>query len=194
MKLKCDPLQIRLSGTGGQGLILAGVILAEAAIRDGYYVVQTQSYGPEARLGASRAELIISAREIAYPQVNAPDLVLCLSAESFEKFGKKTSRDSTVFVDTGALSGETASGGTVKILALPILETAKRLGGKQAANVVALGMINAELGLVCPESLSAAVADRVPIKFRQLNQAALEAGISLITSRQAPEELQLEEV
>src|SRR5512139_2762594 len=79
--------EIRLSGSGGQGLILAGVILAEAAgIHDGKYVCQTQSYGPEARGGASKAEVIISDEEIDYPKAMKPDLLLAMNQRSCDTY------------------------------------------------------------------------------------------------------------
>ena len=71
--------EIRLSGTGGQGLILAGIILAEAAIIDGFNAVQSQSYGPEARGGASKAEVIISDEEINYPKIGNAGILLAMS-------------------------------------------------------------------------------------------------------------------
>ncbi len=74
--------ELRLSGSGGQGLILAGIILAEAALHDGKNVVQSQSYGPEARGGASKAEVIISDEIINYPKVNKCDILLCLTKKS----------------------------------------------------------------------------------------------------------------
>ena len=73
--------QIVLSGTGGQGLILAGIILAEAAVLDGKQAIQTQSYGPEARGGASKAEVIISDEAIDYPKVLDADVLLAMSQE-----------------------------------------------------------------------------------------------------------------
>src|SRR5574340_942404 len=78
---------IRLAGSGGQGLILAGVILAEAAgIYDGKFVCQTQSYGPEARGGASKAEVVISDSEIDYPKAMRPDVMLAMNQQSLDAF------------------------------------------------------------------------------------------------------------
>ena len=78
--------QIVLTGTGGQGLILAGIILAEAAVLDGKQAIQTQSYGPEARGGASRAEVLISDEAIDYPKVLKADTLLAMSQEAFNKY------------------------------------------------------------------------------------------------------------
>ncbi|MEA3375983.1 MAG: 2-oxoacid:acceptor oxidoreductase family protein, partial [Chloroflexota bacterium] len=78
--------EVRLAGTGGQGTILAGIILAEAAIREGKNVVQTQSYGPEARGGASRSEIVISEGEIDHPKVLEPNVTLCMSQEACDRY------------------------------------------------------------------------------------------------------------
>ena len=78
--------EIRFAGDGGQGVILASIILAEVAVNSGYNVVQTQSYGPEARGGACRAELIISSEDIDFPKVQFPDITLLLSQTAAEKY------------------------------------------------------------------------------------------------------------
>ncbi len=173
-----DPVQIRLSGSGGQGLITAGVILAEAALLDGKNVVQTQSYGPEARLGASKSEVIISKGKIAYPQVMNPDILLCLSQDSFDKYISQTNAEAMIIVDSDLV--EHGSSTNKRIYALPITKTATAVGSKVVANVVALGVMNALAGLVASTSLHEAVVKRVPERFRALNKRAVEAGEKLI--------------
>jgi len=180
--LKKDPLQVRLSGSGGQGLITAGVILAEAALLDGMNVVQTQSYGPEARLGASRSEVIISRRRIAYPQVTQPDVLLCLSQDAFEKYLPQINSDTVVIIDSTNVDPKSLPEG-IAIHPLPITETADQVGSKVVANVVALGAMNALLGLVSRASLKEAVVKRVPQRFRELNEKALAAGEALVHRR-----------
>ncbi len=173
-----DPLQIRLSGAGGQGLITAGVILAEAALLDGKNVVQTQSYGPEARLGASKSEVIISQKKIAYPQVTRPDLLLCLSQDAYEKYFSQTNPDTLIILDSSQIECPETSERLV--YRLPITEVAVKVGSKVVANVVALGAMNALVGLVTPQSLREAVLKRVPARFRALNEQALQAGEELM--------------
>ena len=102
--------QIRLSGSGGQGLILAGVILAEAALNDGKIAVQSQSYGPEARGGASKAEVIISDNEILYPKVAEANLLLSLTQKSFDSYSKDISKDCCVIVDSSVVTPEGVAG------------------------------------------------------------------------------------
>lgn len=173
-----DPIQVRLTGAGGQGVITAGVILAEAALRDGKNVVQTQSYGPEARLGASKSEVIISSRSIAYPEVITPDLLICLSSDAAKKYLKYVHDATIVLLDSSA---EAVQGRGV-LYRLPLARTAAEAGSKAATNVVALWVLNAIAGLVEPESLRAAVLERLPAKFRQTNQRALDAAEHLATT------------
>ncbi len=174
-----DPYQLRLSGSGGQGLILAGIILAEAAVLDGLNVVQTQSYGPEARLGASRSEVIISSRRIASLEVLEPDLLLCLSQDAYNKYSRQVKPDTVVVVDsTNVKRGEPPPAG--RLFRLPITEVAIReVGERITANVVALGLINALEGIVSWGSLQQAVIARVPERFRELNERALALGRKL---------------
>jgi 2-oxoglutarate ferredoxin oxidoreductase subunit gamma len=172
------PIEIRLSGAGGQGLITAGVILAEAAVLDGKYVVQTQSYGPEARLGSSKAEVIISNAPIANPQVTVPGVLICLSEDAAAKFGHEANEATLIIVDSSAV--EKATFGLGRVLRIPITQTAIAAGGKMAANVVALGLVNCLVEAVSPESLREAVAKRVPEKYREMNLRALDAADRLV--------------
>ncbi|MGD0753404.1 MAG: 2-oxoacid:acceptor oxidoreductase family protein, partial [Anaerolineales bacterium] len=92
--------EIRLAGEGGQGMILAGIILAEAAaIYDGKMAVQTQSYGPEARGGASKSEVVIAAGEIDHPEVLSADVVVTLSQEAFDKYADSVKPGGLLIVD-----------------------------------------------------------------------------------------------
>ncbi|MFZ5651616.1 MAG: 2-oxoacid:acceptor oxidoreductase family protein [Bacillota bacterium] len=172
-------VQILLSGSGGQGLILIGIILAAAAIADGRHAVQTQAYGPEARGGASRAEVIIGPEYIDYPHVDRPDIMLALTQEACEKYLSSAAEDAFVIVDS--LLVEKVPETAVRVNRLPIVETAKnRLGKEMVANIVALGALNSATKLVSWESLEAAVLERVPPATADLNRRALEAGRMLI--------------
>jgi 2-oxoglutarate ferredoxin oxidoreductase subunit gamma len=174
-----DPIQVRLSGAGGQGMITAGVILAEAAMLDGKNVVQTQTYGPEARLGASKAEVIISSRRIAYPQATIPDVLLCMSQEAARRYLPHVHPSTTIILDSTNI-GPDAIPPRGRIHRLPITEQAIRAGGKVVANTVALAVMNELAGLVSPGSLRQAIVSRVPERFRELNEHAIEAGLSLV--------------
>jgi 2-oxoglutarate ferredoxin oxidoreductase subunit gamma len=170
--------EIRLSGSGGQGLILAAVILAEAAVSLGKEVVQSQSYGPEARGGASQAAVIISDDEIDYPEVESADLTLCLSQPAFDKFAPQTRPGGLVLYDSGLVSPESMSG--VRLLGLPFTQTAQsQAGTPMAANVVSLGAIVALVPAVARQALADSVSKRLPAKLVQANLKALAAGAAL---------------
>lgn len=178
--MKDTTVQIRLSGAGGQGLITAGVILAQAAMRDGRNVVQTQTYGPEARLGSSKSEVIISGGVIAYPEVTVPDVLLCLSAEAARKYGQRVRPDTIVVLDSTNVPDDLSSPGLV--VRVPITQTALEVGTKVVANTVALGVLNVVASLVSHDALAQAIAERVPDRFRELNDRALAAGERLARS------------
>jgi 2-oxoglutarate ferredoxin oxidoreductase subunit gamma len=169
-----DRFEVRLAGQGGQGMILAGVILAEAAaVHDGLNAVQTQSYGPEARGGASRSEVIISHGEIDYPKVIAADFLLCMSQEACDRFFRMVKDDGLIVVDStnvGRLPGHRA-------IATPISEIAESATGRGiTASIVALGLFSGLTGVVSRHALEKAVVDRVPTGTESLNRTALEAG------------------
>lgn len=167
--------EIILSGTGGQGLILAGQILAEAAVLEGKNTVQTQSYGPEARGGASRSEVIISDGEIDYPKVTRPDVLLAMSQEALNKYSPLVGRGGTIIVDTTYI--EEIPPVSARLVALPCSQMAREdLGREVVANVVALGALASITGVVSRESLEKALLDRIPKGTEDLNKRALELG------------------
>lgn len=171
---------IRLSGAGGQGLVLAGIILAEAAaLYDGRHAVQTQAYGPESRGGASKSEVLISDAEIDYPKAGDADLFLALTQEASDKYGAHVKMGGVVVVDAGQVVRPPA--GSFATHALPIIATAReRLGKTMVANIVALGVIVALSEVVSREGLQRAVLGRVPKGTEELNRRALEAGFGLV--------------
>ena len=172
-------MELRLSGSGGQGLILIGIILAEAAILDNKLAIQSQSYGPEARGGASKAEVIISEKTIHYPKVTEPDLVLAMTQEAANKYYSDLKPEGTLIVDTTYVKDLPA--GINNILQLPITSLANEKFGKTLfANIIALGAIVALTNAVSMEALTAAVMHRVPKGTEEINKKALELGVSLI--------------
>jgi 2-oxoglutarate ferredoxin oxidoreductase subunit gamma len=167
--------EIRLAGSGGQGLILAGIILAEAAgVYDGKFVCQTQSYGPEARGGASKAEVVISDGEIDYPKAIRPDVLLALNQKSLEVFSSDLKPGGLLLVDADLVQEAPAS----RVLALPFTRIARELGRAMVANIVALGALAQLTGAVSLASLEAAVLARVPKGTEDLNRRALAAGVN----------------
>jgi len=171
--------QIRLSGSGGQGMITAGIILAAgAAVFEGKKAIQSQSYGPEARGGASKAEVVISDEEIFYPKVMAPDVLVALTQEAAEKYSKDLVDGGILILDD--LMVKEAPKGNWKIYTMPIIRTAaEKVGKAMVANVVTLGALNEICGLVSTETLEKAVLSRVPKGTEELNKNAILAGIEL---------------
>lgn len=175
--------EIRFSGSGGQGLILAGVIFAEAAaIFDKKNAVQSQSYGPEARGGASKSEVILSDETIDFPKATAIDLQLSLTQESCTKYYKDIKGNGTLLVDEDFV--REVPKGTFKVIRLPIIRTAaEQIGKAFVANIVAIGAIAALTGQVTYESVEKAVLSRVPKGTEDLNRKALLAGYELAKAK-----------
>ena len=167
--------EIRLSGSGGQGLIIAGIILAEAAgIYDGKFVCQTQSYGPEARGGASKAEVVISDEEIDYPKAIKPDLLLAMNQKSCDVYFFDLKPTGLLIIDSTYVKQIP----TTRAVAIPFTHIAReKIKNEMASNVVALGALATLTGVVSLRSLEAAVVARVPPGTEELNKKALEAGI-----------------
>jgi 2-oxoglutarate ferredoxin oxidoreductase subunit gamma len=167
---------IRLSGSGGQGLILMGIILAEAiGIYDGKFVAQTQSYGPEARGGSSKAEVVVSDTEIDYPKALKLDILLCMNQKSCDDFYMDLKPEGILIVDSTFVTQIP----TVKAFQIPFTRIAReKLGKEMAANIVALGAISKLTAIVSPKAIEKALLARVPKGTEKLNRDALKAGIT----------------
>ncbi|MFO7951969.1 MAG: 2-oxoacid:acceptor oxidoreductase family protein [Bacillota bacterium] len=170
--------EILLTGAGGQGLILASIVLAEAAVNDNKNVVQTQSYGPEARGGASMAGVIIDVDTIEYPKVANPTVLLCMNQASFNKFLPKVKPGCVVIVDSTFVTGPFQE--EYKIQSYPITKTAKEeLGREVVANMMALGVVNAATELVDRDILRDSIYKMAPKGSGELNQQAYDLGYRL---------------
>src|SRR6056297_147176 len=174
--------EIRLSGAGGQGMILAGIILAEAVLdEDDLNVTQTQSYGPESRGGASRAEVVISEDIIDYPKVIKPDCLLCLTQEAFDKYGNELKDEGVMIVDERIDTSKADEKIKENILSLPIMKTAiEDVGMRLTANIVVLGVIDKYVKQIDSENLKNAIKERVPEDTVELNLKAFEYGQKLV--------------
>ncbi|SDE22236.1 2-oxoacid:acceptor oxidoreductase family protein [Sporomusa acidovorans] len=172
-------MEFRLSGSGGQGLILAGIILAEAAIGDGKEAVQSQSYGPEARGGSSKSEVIISDKPIYYPKVTNPSLLLAMTQEALNKYGTDLQDDGLLIVDSTLVREVPARFKNVH--SVPITHLAKEKCGRELfANIVALGIITKLAGSVSYDGMEKAVLARVPKGTEDKNRLALQTGYQSI--------------
>jgi len=171
--------EIRLSGAGGQGLILVGKVLAEAAaIYDGLNATQSQSYGPEARGGASRSEVIISDGDIDYPKAENIDIMLALTQEACDKYIADLKPDGTLLVDSQMVT--IIPTGNFKVVALPIIQSAvERLGKFVVSNIIALGVLYRLSAIVSEDAVKHAIRARVPKGTEELNLQAFQTGIAL---------------
>ena len=172
-------VEIRCSGSGGQGILLAAAIIAEAAAALGRHVVQTQSYGPEARGGASKAEVIVAGEPIDYPEVQLADVSLVLSQAAYLKYGADTRPGGLLIYDSGLVEPDPDDGSVVRF-GLPFTQVASDdLGKKVVTNIVAVGAL-ARISEVLPvDAVRDAVLSRVPPRFKELNEQAFDLGLRL---------------
>lgn len=172
--------ELRFSGAGGQGLITAGIILAEAAsIVDNKYAVQSQSYGPEARGGASKAEVIISDEPIDYPKATVVDACLAMTQEAADKYAVGIKPGGLLLIDTDFVKN--VPKGDFKVYDMPIIRIAKEeIGREIVANVIALGAMIALTDVIPRESGETAVLRKVPEAFIDLNRKAYSLGFEKV--------------
>lgn len=165
--------EIRIAGFGGQGVVLAGYVLGKAlALYAGREAVMTQSHGPEARGGASSADLVVSEEPIAYPFVQQPDFLVALSQEAYTKFRPSAKQSALVLIDGDLVRPEDGD----QIKAIPATRLAEDLGRRIVANVVMLGFFTAVTGLVDPKAMLRALETSVKAKTLPLNLSAFQAG------------------
>ncbi len=171
-----DRVEVRFSGSGGQGIILAGVILAEAAaIYDNKNAVQSQSYGPEARGGASKSEVIISDQEIVYPKATNIDILLTLTQVACDKYSSDIKEQGVLIVDSHEV--QTIPKGNFTVYSLPIFELAQdKIGKLIVANIIALGVVVGLTDVVSRKAIEEAVLARIPRGTEELNVKALQVG------------------
>jgi 2-oxoglutarate ferredoxin oxidoreductase subunit gamma len=168
---------VRLSGTGGQGLVLAGKLLAEAgAIQCGLNVVYTKSYGPEARGGASRSDVILSMNELD-DLVNSPvDVLMCLGQKACDKYFPDLVYQGFLLIDSTNVTVVPTS----RFVELPLTEmAAKKCGGTMVTNVLALSSLCALTNLVTRRALREAIKTSVRPAFQEQNLKAMELGYRL---------------
>ena len=169
---------IRLSGSGGQGVVLISVILAEAAVLNGDKTVQSQSYGPEVRGGMCQAYTIISNEDIWFSKPEKADVLLSLTQASLNKLCKDLTRGSVVIADSGLSIPCSCPASTV--FSIPILETAAKVVGRaMTANVVAAAAINTLLHLFPDDIMREAVRKHIPAGTEELDMKAYEEGVKI---------------
>ena len=170
--------ELRLAGSGGQGIILASIILAEAAVIAGKNVAQTQSYGPEARGGMCKAEVVISDGEIGFFKVQKPTLILALTQLSLDQYTKGAPESCVIVADESLDTSACPEG--PRIIRLPILRTANETVGKAfTANIVAIGAVNRIIPIASDAEIRQAVGRHIPKGTEEINFKALDLGSRL---------------
>ena len=172
-----ERIDVRLAGLGGQGLLLAGLMLGHAvAIYDKKNAVQTVNYAPLARGAPSRAEVVISEGSIYFPEVENSDILLAMSQVAYDEFKNLMKPGGIIIADIENVKNFSHAGVTYKypISKIAKLETGRTITG----SVVGLGIISTITGVVTPSALMNAVKERAPRGTVQLNLRALSAGLS----------------
>jgi 2-oxoglutarate ferredoxin oxidoreductase subunit gamma len=169
---------IRIAGFGGQGVILAGMVIGKAAsIYDGKFATLTQSFGPEARGSACSAQLIISDEPVLYPYVTVPDTLVVMSQEALTRFGAGMKPGGSVLYEEDLIHLDNAIRG-IQYFGIPATRFAEELGRKLVLNMVMVGFVTALTGLATPEAVRQAIAGSVPRGTENLNLAAFEKGLA----------------
>ena len=174
---------IRIAGFGGQGVILAGMVMGKAAaIHDGKFATLTQSFGPEARGSACSAQLIISDEPILYPYLTEPDILVVMSQEAHRRFGADLKPAGIEFFEQDLIHLDHPAQ-DVRHYGIPATRFAEELGRKLVLNMVMVGFVTAVTGLTAPPAVRQAIADSVPKGTEKLNLAAFEKGLDFGQSK-----------
>jgi 2-oxoglutarate ferredoxin oxidoreductase subunit gamma len=173
-------IQVRFAGLGGQGIILMGEILGEAAVMEKKYVGQTSSYGAEARGSACKADVVISDSWIDYPEVTEADVLACMSQGTYDPNKVKVNpSQGMIFIDSQLIKPDASL--PLKHIPVPATERAlKEFGNRLVANMILLGAVVKALGLVSEESLLQALSNRVSPSLLELNRKALLWGVDWV--------------
>ncbi len=173
--------EIRISGFGGQGVVLSGIILGKAfSLYEGLEAVMTQAYGPEARGGASSANIVVADRPIDYPFVQEADILVALSQEAYNRFRPEAKPDAIVIIDNELVTPHEED----VTKNIPATKLAEELGRRIVANVVMLGFFTAVTGLVKRETMESAIEDSVRPNTLELNLKAFEAGFQFANQKE----------
>jgi 2-oxoglutarate ferredoxin oxidoreductase subunit gamma len=168
--------EIRISGFGGQGVILSAIVIGKAGcIYENGYSTMTQAFGPEARGGACSAQVILSNEPILYPYVTRPDILVTMSQEAYSLFAPQLKEDGILIIEQDLVRIDKLPAG-VRVYSLPATRLAEELGKRMAMNIVMVGFFGAVTELLAPDALRQAIADSVPPAFRELNLKAFDKG------------------
>ncbi|MFW9909403.1 MAG: 2-oxoacid:acceptor oxidoreductase family protein [Candidatus Thorarchaeota archaeon] len=170
--------EIRIGGFGGQGVVTMAMVLGETlSLVENRQCVQTQSYGPEARGGASKSEIVVDDEEVDYPKVQEPDVFVAMSRAAYLEYIEGLKENGILIIDEDLVEIEGDLPDGVRVYRVPATRIAdKDVGNRQATNVVMLGVLAAITGIVTPEGLRQAIKDRWP-RFIETNFLALDLGL-----------------
>jgi len=172
-------MEIKFSGFGGQGVILMGMLVGKAAaLHDNKHATLTQSFGPEARGGACSAQLVVSDDRILYPYLTAPDILVAMSQEAYDKFETGLKETGILLIEENLVRAHPPQG-QVKQYAIPATRIAEGMGNRMFTNLVMLGCLCAVTGVVSKEALREALPGSVPDRFLEKNLEALEKGYEI---------------
>jgi 2-oxoglutarate ferredoxin oxidoreductase subunit gamma len=173
-----NKIEVRLAGLGGQGIVLAGRIFSMAAAYDGKNVLQTQSYGAEARGSLAKADIIVSNQKIGFPTVRKCDVLVAMNQEALNKYLKDLKDDGVLIVDsTNVKIPKTKA----KVFKIPATEEAEKLfKSKIHANMLMLGALAKIVDLTSKEAIERALKETLPQNSYEINKRAFEAGKNLV--------------
>jgi 2-oxoglutarate ferredoxin oxidoreductase subunit gamma len=172
------PTEIKIGGLGGQGVILAGIIIGKAAaLYDNKHSALTQAFGPEARGSACSAQVVVDNAPILYPYVQRPHIMVSMSQDAFVKFSPELRDDGTLLIEEELVKVQNLPKG-VKVYAVPATRIAEELGKKMVLNIVMVGFFAAITGVVSEAAVKKAVSDSVPPNTIDLNLKAFERGFA----------------
>lgn len=166
-------VEVRLGGFGGQGILLAGLLLGRAATFDGKFVAGSNSYGVQARGSACRSEIVISDDPIDFPLVTIPDIVAVMSQRAYDLFSRRVAKGGLIFYDSQFIVPRRQRG----LVPVPATGMALQdIGDKRVANVILLATVVAKTGIVSQGALLRAIEESVTEKFLDLNKKAVTLG------------------
>jgi 2-oxoglutarate ferredoxin oxidoreductase subunit gamma len=168
--------EILLGGLGGQGVILAAVLLGNAAVEDGLFAAGSNSYGAQARGSSCKAEVVMAPEDIDYPHAEAPDLFVAMSQGAYDAYSEDVAPDGIILYDSGLVTPRDLRQEVGFKVTAQVLE---QIGNKQVANVFWVGVAAGYTGWFTDKGLAKVVEDTVPERFRELNLKALKQGLSL---------------
>lgn len=171
--------EIVLAGSGGQGLVMAGVLLGQAATNEGYFVAQTQSYGIATRGGVSFSEVVINEEEIVYPKTTMPDVTLALTEETFHMFYREKDLQSLIIIDSDSIPGQ---GEKKNVISLPLTKYCREIGNPGVINLLGLGAVVGLTDFLSIRTMEETIKKRFPKKYEK-NLAAFRKGFHLTAFR-----------